>query len=466
MPTVKRSFSPSPSACDNKKPRVQSASSRGVANLTPDQLAKKRANDREAQRAIRERTKNQIESLERRIREYQELEPHKQLQDVLRHKERVEEEFKDIKRRLEAVWVLLEPILSRTSDGQPPAHLLPTSGPGVADLHHDTDTPSGVTTPGATGDAQWQSPGEAVDARYGVGHHGFVTQASRSKLDLGSARLGLDFLLDGMPRPPQAHGLLEKPLNPGASDRSIPGEYRRSSTSIHHPMDAPSDTFLPGHAVHCRNGPPTCQLDKILLTFLTERRSLQLSGASLSTLIGPAYPTISLLLEPSQSTPPPHPLSQVIAEILATFKGLSSLPERVAIFYSMFLLMRWIINPTQANYDRLPFWMCPRASQLFELHPIWIDFLPFPQLRDVLVRNCQHDYPFDVFFIPFTKALSLNWAYADKDCLLRIDGELTLNPVFETHLRDLQNWTLGPSFDKAFPALEGRYKSKRQSERQ
>jgi hypothetical protein len=54
----------------SKKRRTtgSSSSSRGVANLTPDQLAKKRANDREAQRAIRERTKNQIENLERRIR--------------------------------------------------------------------------------------------------------------------------------------------------------------------------------------------------------------------------------------------------------------------------------------------------------------------------------------------------------------------------------------------------------------
>jgi hypothetical protein len=57
-----------PASDQSKKRRTAGSSSRGVANLTPDQLAKKRANDREAQRAIRERTKNQIENLERRIR--------------------------------------------------------------------------------------------------------------------------------------------------------------------------------------------------------------------------------------------------------------------------------------------------------------------------------------------------------------------------------------------------------------
>jgi hypothetical protein len=40
----------SPDLSEGKRRRVASVSSRGVANLTPDQLAKKRANDREAQR--------------------------------------------------------------------------------------------------------------------------------------------------------------------------------------------------------------------------------------------------------------------------------------------------------------------------------------------------------------------------------------------------------------------------------
>jgi hypothetical protein len=42
----------SPDPSDLKKRRAPGTSSRGVANLTPDQLAKKRANDHEAQRLI------------------------------------------------------------------------------------------------------------------------------------------------------------------------------------------------------------------------------------------------------------------------------------------------------------------------------------------------------------------------------------------------------------------------------
>lgn len=107
-----------PSSSDanaNKKRRTTTSSggtsSRGVANLTPDQLAKKRANDREAQRAIRERTKNQIENLERKIRELTSQQPYQELQHVLRQKETVEAENVEIKKRLSTVLGLIQPIL-------------------------------------------------------------------------------------------------------------------------------------------------------------------------------------------------------------------------------------------------------------------------------------------------------------------------------------------------------------------
>lgn len=82
-----------------------------MANLTPDQLAKKRANDREAQRAIRERTKGQIETLERRIHELTSQQPYQDLQNVVRQKEMVEAENEDIKRRLNSVLSIIQPLI-------------------------------------------------------------------------------------------------------------------------------------------------------------------------------------------------------------------------------------------------------------------------------------------------------------------------------------------------------------------
>lgn len=90
--------------------RTSTTGSRCVAKLTPEQLAKKRQNDREAQKAIRERTKTQIENLERRIRELTEQKPYQELQDVIRQKEAVEAENEDIRRRLASVLSIVQPL--------------------------------------------------------------------------------------------------------------------------------------------------------------------------------------------------------------------------------------------------------------------------------------------------------------------------------------------------------------------
>lgn len=58
----------SASAAGAKK-RPSRAGTRSVTTLSAAQLERKRANDREAQRAIRQRTKEHIEKLERRIAE-------------------------------------------------------------------------------------------------------------------------------------------------------------------------------------------------------------------------------------------------------------------------------------------------------------------------------------------------------------------------------------------------------------
>lgn len=95
----------------SSKKRRTSTSGRGVANLTPEQLNKKRANDREAQRAIRERTRGQIESLERKIQELTSQQPYQELQHVLRQKERVEAENEEIKKSLNSVLSIIHPIV-------------------------------------------------------------------------------------------------------------------------------------------------------------------------------------------------------------------------------------------------------------------------------------------------------------------------------------------------------------------
>jgi TolA-binding protein len=103
---------PSSPSHSNKRRKTGPGASRGVASLTPEQLAKKRANDREAQRAIRERTKSQIETLEKRIQDLTSQQPYQELQAVIRQKEAIQAENDDIRRRLESVLAVIQPIVT------------------------------------------------------------------------------------------------------------------------------------------------------------------------------------------------------------------------------------------------------------------------------------------------------------------------------------------------------------------
>lgn len=295
----------------------------------------------------------------------------------------------------------------------------------------------------------WSAPDAFSFQKHNL-HHG---------LDLNGSgeRLGFGFLLDGSQNESRQRQSTRSPL-----------EQRESPTSITPiPASPVTDHALAPWAVPLRNIEPTCALDSLLLGFLRSKRSEAAQGASEQRLVGPAYPSVSSLLNPTIES---HPLSKVFTDILSTFPTIDAIPQQVAVLYVMFLEMRWQIYPTKENYERLPEWMTPRPAQLFTPHPAWIgeplspviccydtdsaDYVPWPRMRDKLVE-CHLEYPFDVFTLPYTTTLSVNWPYEPSDALIHAVGsdDLAINPVFERHLRNLSNWSLGSAFAKAHPLL-------------
>ena len=96
-----------------RKRKLNSMSSRGVANLTADQLAKKRANDRQAQRAIRERTKGHIEALEQQVRDLSSQKPYLDLQAALRENEMIRSENAKLRQGLKAAMDIFQPLIAK-----------------------------------------------------------------------------------------------------------------------------------------------------------------------------------------------------------------------------------------------------------------------------------------------------------------------------------------------------------------
>ncbi|KAH1313402.1 hypothetical protein KXX38_003941 [Aspergillus fumigatus] len=457
-------------AAAGRKRKLNSTSSRGVANLTPEQLAKKRANDRQAQRAIRERTKSHIESLEQRVHELSSQKPFLDLQAALKRNEAIQAENRDLKHGLKAVMDIIQPLVAKQDPNQPAPPPAPSQplDPSFSPLrytetHHFTSTgqryessytttTSGADTPTSTHSAPTMSAHRRDSSSNGLASFRIAFDYQRHNLahglDFGTdERLGFNFLLDASQQVPRVEGFRRSTESFRPCQADLPPVYTPS------PCGPAPEQPLPAYKTPIRNIAPTCTLDAILLDFLQSRQRKAAEGVPTQKLVGPPYPSVSSLLNPEKSVYS-HPLSKVFVDILRAFPDISSLPEQVAVLYSMFLLMRWQIYPTPANYERLPDWLTPRPSQLLTPHPAWIDYIPWPRMRDRLVASYQ-DYPFEHWFIPFTRTLSVNWPYEATDCLLSTSDheDLIINPVFERHFRNLDNWSLGPSFAEAYPHM-------------
>jgi len=178
-------------------------------------------------------------------------------------------------------------------------------------------------------------------------------------------RLGVDFLLENNAQRPTLDPNLPSPSPPPQPSTTI----GTRGLGQHAPLLVP-------HLTLPRNIASTCPLDAILLDFLADRQQRAAAGDPIKTLVGPLYPNFTPIKYPERNVVA-HPLSKLFTDILRTFPDICGLPEQVAIVYIMFLIMRWQIEPSQENYDRLPDWVTPRASQLFVPHPAWHDHLPW-----------------------------------------------------------------------------------------
>ncbi|TKA74168.1 hypothetical protein B0A55_06584 [Friedmanniomyces simplex] len=532
---------------NGKKRKASGApGSRGVANLTPDQLAKKRANDREAQRAIRERTRNTIASLELRIRELESQQPFQELQRVLQQRDDAVRECEELRNRLATVAHVVGTATAANGNGGQHAgqQVAGASLNGTFTIDNLID-PTWLNADGAEL-AALASTVPPHPSQQQQQHSGAQGQYYEQQVhpDLRSPSYAT-----GSPASPHADGMMARKWEPSAQqqysppngvqyeqqlappapvqqpgdgerdrlglnyimDRSSPNGHPAMPTYNHQPPAPPSP---PLYARLPSNTPPSCPLDSLLSDFIASRRQQISDGVSMQEVLGPEYPSFIALHDPSSPARKNcHPVSALLIDILSKFPDISALPEKVAVLYIMFLVMRWFICPCEACYERLPEWVRPVAEQLDRPHATWVDDLPWSvstsplsqeeadeaafdfdlfcntaaaaeeeerdrsaketgvklltgeQLANTFFRPFMRKrlaasstpVRFDEFFVPYTTTLSLNWPYPTSQVLIPTNSEegggVRLNPVFETHLRGLEHWSLGADFQRAFPDL-------------
>ncbi|KAJ9628862.1 hypothetical protein H2203_002765 [Taxawa tesnikishii (nom. ined.)] len=134
-------------------------------------------------------------------------------------------------------------------------------------------------------------------------------------------------------------------------------------------------------------------------------------------------------------------VSKPTSEALVTIRG-------AAVLMARSLLL------SKETYAALPEWAKPTPLQQYVPHPAWIDYVPFPQLRDYFINHL--DLVTSLDWLPLLyQTFKCSWNFPMHECIY-MDGTTRhtyLNPYFERHISDSRNFSLGAALQQFIPQL-------------
>ncbi|KAI8626455.1 hypothetical protein F5Y19DRAFT_478570 [Xylariaceae sp. FL1651] len=206
------------------------------------------------------------------------------------------------------------------------------------------------------------------------------------------------------------------------------------------------------------NSPPSCICDQILQRFLLSKGKGQIKTSAAKTTLTRACsprPNICSLMDKDHRSE--DDISNVAGDIIRSFSEINTLPKKIAVFYIMFTITKWMFLLDQESWIHMPTWLRPTRVQLSTAHAAWIDRIPWPKAREYLVAHPEITY--DDFAATYSTSFSISWPYDPSLVLIPASDGIphsehqNINPVFEEHMRQLRNWTVGNTFRKRWPEL-------------
>jgi hypothetical protein len=81
-------------------------------------------------------------------------------------------------------------------------------------------------------------------------------------------------------------------------------------------------------------------------------------------------------------------------------------------------------------------------------------------VRDLLVAH-PDKYPFERFSEVYSQSVTISWPHDEVDIMVEVNSgtsdskcpQAIFNPIFERHIRNLDNWTAGPAFMDCYPEM-------------
>jgi Domain of unknown function (DUF3425) len=431
--------------------------------LSKAQLARKRANDREAQRNIRQRTKEHIASLEKKVQELEQGGRSSSMERVMKRNRELEEEIEQLRVQVAAHQ---GPIAPTQAPPPIPEELLipqkvtldwmpaePSHWTGDGDLNVNISI-SG-TTAGYTPAVATSYPPASSSMAYDdeVSQQMYHPSAIPIWDDSVFGSQASQCLTKSVPAWAPFHPALYQTsrfadLQPSGFEEVISSQPAYNTTCWQ------SQPSIYAWQISTKLKAPTTLVDHLMFDVLESHRHLTMSAKLTSKdLVAPSFPPVHLLFD--QPGPPekkPSTLTEVMARYAAVLsrRGFQLIPEKLASFMCMYRFVQWQISPSNESYQALHYWQAPRPSQLEIPHPAWMDLPPWGEFRDKIIEN-QDKYDNAEFQNLYAMNLNVNFPHDPMEALIFKDGKIMVSPTLDRHWRDISNISMKKPFADRYP---------------
>ncbi|KAE8373505.1 hypothetical protein BDV26DRAFT_271956 [Aspergillus bertholletiae] len=386
------------------------------------QKARKRAWDRAAQRASRQKTKARIEHLQHTIQALQRQTSENTVLQLLRKNDELRAENMRLNRMIHNASSIL-------TGGGRASRFLP------ATVNHRAMSEPGTLPPGTGNSSIVPYSGPLAEDCPGL-HH--VCSAPD--------------VMDGRDRPIDC------------TSRGFPGRVFLRS-----PLYISSGLATPYRKAH---GEEVDGIDEVLDHNPQSYRCSCSAWCQVNEFLSQAYPAISL-------SDPQRDSSRLLLQAIAQGwdclgrEGLidpalnilrqmdqymwSPMPKifRLAIAYKSYRLMDYIFNPGPDTRSKVPEWELPTVRQMTVQHPCAIDFFPWPCVRDRLIVDYASYLTSCGFFYCIHRYFHFHWPYTFEESYLLDDTGFTPSPLFLEQVENLSSWRMSSHFFLHFPEFFG-----------
>ncbi|KAF9886972.1 hypothetical protein FE257_010713 [Aspergillus nanangensis] len=391
--------------------------------LTQDQLERKRAADRQLVRESRHRTRQTIQTLQEQVRLLSEQQSNQVVSDLIQENKRWEEKHE----------LLLGRLYTSPSDGaavQPPCRVMPE--PDVPAAVQDTE-PSWVLME--------QAQGEPFDLRVEI-----------------DARV----LIPGSSSPfPVIKAMMTPSLDaPILSEDEFLGSIMLWQQSLK-PRLTVYD--LACNLLHVDRAPGCMTVSRL--------KCLSQDSGMLQTIVNMLNMPCVIPMDPIQPLGGQvEILSNLVSGdndnlvtvrrelIICAFESVRywtycSREARVVMFWALYRILSLLVLPTAQNLAKCPAWYRPTLSQMAYDHPSFIDFIPWPHMRENLVQNWPN-YVKSNLYSSFVENFDIETSPDSTESLLsfsKTESELVLHPTIDRCLSRIGCLTANEDFLRKSP---------------